>query len=121
MKYSLRNTEELQQMQDRLLRMKESITLLQKMIADQESGLELLAIHNRRNKTTILGDNSRRTIIGVRQFADYIHKSPATAQKILNKKVLQQNDVAYLVGRTWNFNLERLDQLVADNPLILRC
>ena len=45
MKYSLRNTEELQQMQDRLLRMQESITLLQKMIADQESGLELLAIH----------------------------------------------------------------------------
>ena len=121
MKYSLRNTEELQQMQDRLLRMKESITVLQKMIADQESELELLAIHNRRNKTTILGDNSRRTIIGVRQFADYIHKSPATAQKILNKNVLQENGVAIMVGRTWNFNLERLDQLVADNPLILRC
>ena len=121
MKYSLRNTEELQQMQDRLLRMKESITLLQKMIADQESELELLAIHNRRNKTTILGENSGRTIIGVRQFADYIHKSPATAQKILNKNVLQENGVAYRVANTWTINVERLDQLVADNSLILRC
>ena len=121
MKYSLRNTEELQQMQDRLLRMKESITLLQKMIADQESELELLAIHNRRNKTTILGDNSGRTITGVRNFAKYIHKSPATAQKILNKNVLQENGVAYRVANTWTINVERLDQLVADNPLILRC
>lgn len=121
MKYSLRNTEELQQMQDRLLRMKESITLLQKMIADQERGLELLAIHNRRNKTTILGENSGRTIIGVRQFADYIHKSPATAQKILNKNVLQENGVAIMVGRTWHIYVERLEQLIAEDPNLLRC
>ena len=121
MKYSLRNTEELQQMQDRLLRMKESITLLQKMIADQESGLELLAIHNRRNKTTILGENSGRTIIGVRQFADYIHKSLGTAQKILNKNVLQENGVAIMVGRTWHIYVERLEQLIAEDPNLLRC
>lgn len=121
MKYSLRNTEELQQMQDRLLRMKESITLLQKMIADQESGLELLAIHNRRNKTTILGENSGRTIIGVRQFADYIHKSLGTAQKILNKNVLQENGVAIMVGRTWHIYVERLEQLIAEDPNLIRC
>ena len=121
MKYSLRNTEELQRMQDRLLRMKESITLLQKMIADQESELELLAIHNRRNKTTILGDNSGRTITGVRNFAKYIHKSPATAQKILNKNVLQENGVAIMVGRTWHIYVERLEQLIAEDPNLLRC
>lgn len=121
MKYSLRNTEELQQMQDRLLRMKESITLLQKMIADQESELELLAIHNRRNKTTILGENSGRTITGVRNFAKYIQKSQATAQKILNKNVLQENGVAIMVGRTWHIYVERLEQLIAEDPNLLRC
>ena len=121
MRINLKNKEELQLMQDRLLRMKESITLLQKMIADQESELELLAIHNRRNKTTILGENSGRTIIGVRQFADYIHKSPATAQKILNKNVLQENGVAIMVGRTWHIYVERLEQLIAEDPNLLRC
>ena len=121
MKYSLRNTEELQQMQDRLLRMKESITVLQKMIADQESGLELLAIHNRRNKTTILGESSGKVVTGVRQFADYIHKSTATAQKILNKKVLQENCIAYRVGNSWTINVERLNQLIAEDPDLLRC
>ena len=116
-----KNTDNLQTISNLLMQMKDSLGQQQVLVTNLERELEAIINHNRRNKTTILGENSGRTIIGVRQFADYIHKSPATAQKILNKKVLQQNDVAYLVGRTWNFNLERLDQLIADNPLILRC
>ena len=121
MRINLKNKEGLQQMQNRLMRMKDSITQLQKMIADQESDLELLASQKRRGNHHMLCESSRRTITGVRQFADYIHRSPATAVKILKKNVLQENGVAYRVANTWTINVERLDQLVADNPLILRC
>ena len=121
MKQIIKKAENIQLMQDRLVRMKESIAQLQMMIAEQEMELEAVLSHNRRNKTTILGESFGRTITGVRQFADYIHKSTATAQKILNKNVLQENGVAYRVANTWTINVERLDQLIADNPLILRC
>lgn len=116
-----KNTDNLQTISNLLMQMKDSLGQQQVLVTDMERELEVVLSQNRRNKTTILGDNSGRTITGVRQFADYIHRSPATAMKIIKKNVLQENDVAYLVGRTWNFNLERLDQLVADNPLILRC
>ena len=121
MKYNFKKTNNIQQMQDRFMRIQESLAQVQKIVNEFASELELAASQKRRGNHHMLSDSSEKVISGVRQFAQYIHKSPATAQKILNKKVLQQNDVAYLVGRTWNFNLERLDQLVADNPLILRC
>ena len=121
MRINLKNKEGLQQMQNRLMRMKDSITQLQKMIADQESDLELLASQKRRGNHHMLSDSSEKVISGVRQFAQYIHKSPATAQKILNKNVLQENGVAIMVGRTWNINVERLEQLIAEDPQILRC
>ena len=103
------------------MQMKDSLGQQQVLVTDMERELEVVLSQNRRNKTTILGDNSRRTIIGVRQFADYIHKSPATAQKILNKNVLQENGVAIMVGRTWHIYVERLEQLIAEDPNLLRC
>lgn len=116
-----KNTDNLQTISNLLMQMKDSLGQQQVFVTELEHELETVLSQNRRGNHHMLCDNSGRTITGVRNFAKYIQKSQATAQKILNKKVLQQNDVAYLVGRTWNFNLERLDQLVADNPLILRC
>lgn len=121
MRHYLRNSENSQAMNDWLNRMKESLAEHQKMIAALESELELLVNQNRRGNHHLLSDSSGKTIKGVRQFADYIHKSPATAQKILNKGVLQENAVAYRVGNSWTFNVERLDQLIAEDPQILRC
>ena len=41
--------------------------------------------------------------------------------KILKKSVLQENGVVYWVGNKWTINVERLDQLIAEDPQILRC
>ena len=116
-----KNTDNLQTISNLLMQMKDSLGQQQVLVTDMERKLEVVLSQNRRNKTTILGENSGRTIIGVRQFADYIHKSPATAQKILNKNVLQENGVAIMVGRTWNIYVERLEQLIAEAPNLLRC
>lgn len=108
-------------MQDQFMGIVESLAQMQKRVNELASELELLASHNRRNKTTILGESSGKTIKGVRQFARYIDKSITTSQNILNSNVLQDNGVAYRVGNTWTINIERLDQLIADDPQILRC
>lgn len=116
-----KNTDNLQTISNLLMQMKDSLGQQQALVTDLERELEAIINHNRRNKTTILGENSGRTIIGVRQFADYIHKSPGTAQNILNKNVLQENGVAIMVGRTWHIYVERLEQLIAEDPNLLRC
>ena len=116
-----KNTDNLQTISNLLMQMKDSLGQQQVLVTHLERELEAIINHNRRNKTTILGENSGRTIIGVRQFADYIHKSLGTAQKILNKNVLQENGVAIMVGRTWHIYVERLEQLIAEDPNLLRC
>lgn len=116
-----KNTDNLQTISNLLMQMKDSLGQQQVLVTNLERELEAIINHNRRNKTTILGENSGRTIIGVRQFADYIHKSLGTAQKILNKNVLQENGVAIMVGRTWHIYVERLEQLIAEDPNLLRC
>ena len=121
MRHYLRNSENSQAMNDWLNRMKESLAEHKKMIAALESELELPVNQNRRGNHNLLSDRSGKLITGVRQFADYIHKSPATAQKILNKGVLQENSIAYRVGNSWTINIERLDQLISEDPQILRC
>lgn len=122
MKYSIQDSDYIQHLQDRILQWKDVIGQLQQMVTEDELELEAVLSHNRRGRHSILSaDSSGKLITGVRQFAQYIHKSPATAQKILNKCVLQENAVAYRVGNSWTFNIERLDQLIEEDPQILRC
>lgn len=104
-----------------LTQMKDSLVQQQELVTDLENELETILSQNRRNRNVILDSSSGKLITGVRQFADYIHRSPATAQKILNKKVLQENCIAYRVGNTWTINVERLNQLIAEDPHLLRC
>ena len=80
MKYLIKDTDTPQKMNDLFSQIKESIAQLQEMVAEFEQ----------------------------EQFAGYIQKSPATAQKILNSNVLQEYGIAYRVGNTWNINVESL-------------
>lgn len=122
MKYFIKDSDYIQHKQDRILQWKDVIAQLQKIVAEEELDLERVLNHKRRGSHSILStDRSGQLITGVRQFALYIHKAPATAQKILKKGVLQENSIAYRVGNSWTFNVERLDQLIAENPQILRC
>ena len=121
MRYNIKNIDNLQTMSSLLTRMKDGILQQQELVTDLENELETILSQNRRNRNVILDSSSGKLITGVRQFADYIHRSPATAQKILNTKVLQDHGAAYRVANTWTFNLERLDQLIAEDPHLLRC
>ena len=121
MKYNFKKTNNIQQMQDRFMQIQESLAQVQKTINEFASELELVACQKRRDNHHMLSDSSRKTITDVRQFAQYIHKSPATAQKILNTNILQKNAIAYRVGHSWTINIERLNQLIAEDPQILRC
>ena len=94
---------------------------MQKIVNEFASELELVASQKRRDNHHMLSDSSEKVISDVRQFAQYIHKSPATAQKILNTNILQENAIAYRVGHSWTINIERLNQLIAEDPQILRC
>jgi Mg2+ and Co2+ transporter CorA len=121
MKYNFKETNNIQQMQDRFMRIQESLAQVQKIVNEFASELELVASQKRRDNHHMLSDSSEKVISGVRQFAQYIHKSPATAQKILNTNILQENAIAYRVGHSWTINIERLNQLIAEDPQILRC
>ena len=110
MKYLIKDTDNLQKMNDLFIQIKESIAQLQEMVAEFEQELELV-VRNRKSckdKYSILSRSADKVITGVRQFAGYIQKSPATAQKILNSNVLQEYGIAYRVGNTWNINVESL-------------
>ena len=115
------NSETIQQMQDQFMVIVESLAQVQKSVNDLASEFEEVVTLNRRGNHHLLSDSSGKTIKGVRQFARYIDKSITTSQNILNSNVLQDNGVAYRVGNTWTINIERLDQLIADDPQILRC
>ena len=110
MKYLIKDTDNLQKINDLFSQIKESIAQLQEMVAEFEQELELV-VRNRKSckdKYSILSRSADKVITGVRQFAEYIQKSPATAQKILNSNVLQEYGIAYRVGNTWNINVESL-------------
>ena len=108
-------------MNDLFSQIKESIAQLQEMVAEFEQELELVVRNKKscKDKYSILSRSADKVISGVRQFAKYIQKSPATAQKILNSNVLQNHGIAYKVGNTWNINIESLDQLIKESPQIL--
>ena len=121
MRTIIQNSETIQQMQDQFMVIVENLAQVQKRVNELTSEFELVVNNTRRGNHHLLSDSSGKLITGVRQFADYIHKSPATAQKILNKGVLQENSIAYRVGNSWTINIERLDQLISKDPQILRC
>lgn len=121
MRYSIKNIDNLQTMSSLLTQMKDSLVQQQELIIGLEKELDTILDQSRRSRNSILDSSSGKLITGIRQFADYIHRSPATAQKILNSRVLQDHGAAYRVANTWTFNLERLDQLIEEDPHLLRC
>lgn len=59
------------------------------------------------------------TIKGVKGLAVYLKIGVTKAQDIINSQVLQENGVAYRVGNAWNFNLQKLEELLSKQPTIL--
>lgn len=63
--------------------------------------------------------NQNEPIKGVKGLAKYLNISVTKAQDVINSNILQENSIAYRVGRSWNFNPQKLDELLAKQPNIL--
>ena len=112
MKYNFKKTNNIQQMQDRFMQIQESLAQVQKIVNEFASELELVASQKRRDNHHMLSDSSEKVISGVRQFAQYIHKSPAT-------DIPPEKAIAYRIGYSWRINVDRIRQLVVQYPQIL--
>lgn len=62
---------------------------------------------------------TEEVIKGVKGLALHLKIGITKAQEILNSKILQKNGVAYRVGRSWNINAQKLDELLSRNSDLL--
>lgn len=63
--------------------------------------------------------NQNEPIKGVKGLATYLKIGVTKAQDVINSNILQDNGIAYRVGNAWNFNPQKLDELLANHPNIL--
>ena len=63
--------------------------------------------------------NTEEVIKGVKGLALHLKIGITKAQEILNSKILQKNGVAYRVGRNWNINAQKLDELLSNDSDLL--
>lgn len=58
-------------------------------------------------------------IKGVKGLAAYLKIGTTKAQGIINSKILQENGIAYRIGKAWNFNPQKLNELLSQSPTVL--
>lgn len=59
-------------------------------------------------------------IKGVKGLAEYLNIGKTLAQSIINSKLLMENKAQYRAGRIWLFSKQKLDELLAKKPEILK-
>ncbi len=64
-------------------------------------------------------NKSESVIKGIKGLATHLRIGTTKAQAILNSEVLQENGIAYRVGKGWNFDTMKLKQFLSNNPDIL--
>lgn len=58
-------------------------------------------------------------IKGVKGLAAYLKIGITKAQGIINSNILQENGIAYRIGISWNFNPQKLNELLSQSPTVL--
>lgn len=61
-----------------------------------------------------------KVIKGVQGLADYLKIGKTLAQAVINSKLLEQNKAQYRVGKAWNFDKNKIDELLEKYPEILK-
>ena len=70
---------------------------------------------------TALTSNIEEDIIkGVSGLAKYLHRGTTLAQAIINSRLLERNGAQYRTGDGWNFNKKKIDELLKENPNLLK-
>lgn len=59
-------------------------------------------------------------IKGVSGLAKYLHRGTSLAQAIINSRLLERNGAQYRTGDGWNFNKKKIDELLKENPNLLK-
>ena len=87
------------------------------MLSDQHSKLQ----EENRTQENIKNRQEITLIHGVSGLAKHLGCGKNKAQNILNRNILQEEGIAYRVGNRWIINPNSLDELLAENPEILKC
>ena len=87
------------------------------MLSDQHSKLQ----EENRTQEKIKNRQEVTLIHGVSGLAKHLGCGKNKAQNILNSNILQEEGIAYRVGNRWIINPNSLDELLAENPEILKC
>ena len=61
-----------------------------------------------------------KVIKGVQGLADYLKIGKTLAQAVINSKLLEQNKAQYRVGKAWNFDKNKIDELLEKEPELLK-
>ena len=87
------------------------------MLFDQHSKLQ----EENRTQENIKNRQEITLIHGVSGLAKHLGCGKNKAQNILNSNIFQEEGIAYRVGNRWIINPNSLDELLAENPEILKC
>lgn len=61
-----------------------------------------------------------KVIKGVQGLADYLKIGKTLSQAVINSKLLQKNGAQYMAGKAWNFDKNKIDELLEKYPEILK-
>ena len=59
-------------------------------------------------------------ITGVAGLAKYLNRGTTLTQAIINSRLLERNGAQYRAGNGWNFNKKKIDELLKENPDLLK-
>lgn len=71
-------------------------------------------------QTTLTSNVEDNIITGVAGLAKYLNRGTTLTQAIINSRLLERNGAQYRTGDGWNFNKKKIDELLKENPNLLK-
>ena len=71
-------------------------------------------------QTTPISNVEDNMITGVAGLAKYLNRGTTLTQAIINSRLLERNGAQYRAGNGWNFNKKKIDELLKENPNLLK-
>lgn len=71
-------------------------------------------------KTALTSNVEENIITGVAGLAKYLNRGTTLTQAIINSRLLERNGAQYRAGNGWNFNKKKIDELLKENPNLLK-
>ena len=85
-----------------------------------DSKLEFVEEIKEYPQTTPTSNVEENIITGVAGLAKYLNRGTTLTQAIINSRLLERNGAQYRAGNGWNFNKKKIDELLKENPNLLK-